>query len=107
MKSHATIILYTGNVYIADTGNQRIRFVSATTGIISTIAGDGNEGYNGDGIAATSASLYYPLGVALDSSGRRDQHLLMIMLVVLLLLSCHNHANLLSLFIQVTCTSQT
>ena len=57
-------------MYIADTDNHRIRFVSAATGIISTIAGDGNEGYNGDGIAATSASLYYPLGVALDSSGK-------------------------------------
>jgi DNA-binding beta-propeller fold protein YncE len=70
LKSNAIIILYTGNVYIADTGNQRIRFVSATTGIISTIVGDGNRDYNGDGIAATSASLYYPLGVALDSSGK-------------------------------------
>ena len=57
-------------MYIADTDNHRIRFVSATTGIISTIAGDGNIGYNGDGIAATLASLYYPLGVALDSSGK-------------------------------------
>ena len=57
-------------MYIADTDNHRIRFVSATTGIISTIAGDGNRDYNGDGIAATSASLYYPLGVALDSSGK-------------------------------------
>ena len=57
-------------MYIADTDNHRIRFVSATTGIISTIAGDGNDGYNGDGIAATSASLYYPVGVALDSSGK-------------------------------------
>ncbi len=74
-------------MYIADTDNHRIRFVSATTGIISTIAGDGNIGYNSDGIAATSASLHNPLGVAVDSSGRRDQLLLMIMHVVLLLLT--------------------
>ena len=44
--------------------------VSASTGIISTIAGNENEGYNGDDIAATSASLRYPSGVAVDSSGR-------------------------------------
>jgi hypothetical protein len=58
-------------MYIADTDNHRIRVVSATTGVISTIAGNGSYGYNGDDIAATSASLYYPLGVALDSSGKQ------------------------------------
>ena len=57
-------------MYIADTDNHRIRMVSASTGIISTIAGNDNEGYNGDDIAATSASLRYPSGVAVDSSGR-------------------------------------
>ena len=57
-------------MYIADRENHRIRFVSVSTGIISTIAGDGNGGYNGDEIAATSASLYYPYGVAVESSGK-------------------------------------
>ena len=38
--------------------------------IISTIAGTGSTGYTGDGIAATSATLYYPTGVVFDSSGR-------------------------------------
>ena len=57
-----------GNVYIADTFNNRIRKVS--TGIISTIAGTGSTGYSGDNGAATSATLYYPIGVALDASGR-------------------------------------
>ncbi len=52
--------------------NHRIRSVSAATGIIITIAGDGNDGYNGDDIAATSASLNRPSGVALDSSGMLD-----------------------------------
>jgi hypothetical protein len=56
-------------VYIADSDNYRIRVVSAATGIISTIAGDGNATYNGDNIAATAASLSYPSGVAVDSSG--------------------------------------
>ena len=57
-----------GNVYIADRANNRIRKVS--TGIITTIAGTGSTTYNGDNGAATSATLYSPIGVALDSSGR-------------------------------------
>ena len=57
-----------GNVYIADTFNHRIRKVS--TGIITTIAGTGSTIYSGDNGAATSATLYYPEGVALDASGR-------------------------------------
>ena len=58
-----------GNVYIADWGNHRIRKVEASTGIISTIAGNGTGGYNGDGISATAAELNYPAGVAVDGSG--------------------------------------
>jgi len=59
-------------VYIADTDNHRIRFVSASTGNISTIAGDGT--YYGDKaivneVAATSVSLNRPYDVAVDSSG--------------------------------------
>ncbi|MGG1550208.1 hypothetical protein [Paenibacillus ferrarius] len=59
-----------GNLYIADSNNQRIRKVSAN-GKISTVAGvsTGQAGYNGDGIAATSAELNYPYGVALDKDG--------------------------------------
>ncbi len=56
-----------GNLYIADAGNHRIRKIS--TGLITTIAGNGNFGFAGDGAAATSASLYFPQGVAVDSSG--------------------------------------
>ena len=58
-----------GNVYIADRYNHRIRKVTVSTGIISTIAGTGSSGYSGDGGLATSATLAYPWGVALDSSG--------------------------------------
>ncbi len=58
-----------GNLYIADTGNNRIRKVTASTGIITTIAGNGTAGYSGDGGAATSAQLNSPYGVALDSAG--------------------------------------
>ena len=59
-----------GNVYIADTWNHRIRKVTVSTGIITTIAGTGTASYSGDGGAATSATLYYPMGVAVDASGR-------------------------------------
>ena len=57
-----------GNVFVADAFNQRIRRVDATTGIITTVAGNGTEGYSGDGGPATSASLNHPYGVALDTS---------------------------------------
>jgi NHL repeat len=58
-----------GNIYIADWGNNRIRKVTASTGDISTVAGDGSEGYSGDGGAATSAELNEPFGVAVDTFG--------------------------------------
>ena len=58
-----------GNVYIADTSNNRIRKVTASTGIITTFAGNGTMGYSGDGGLATSAELWTPYGLALDSSG--------------------------------------
>jgi uncharacterized protein (TIGR03437 family) len=58
-----------GNLYIADSGNHRIRMVSATTKYITTVAGNGNQGFGGDGGPATSAALNYPLGVAVDASG--------------------------------------
>ena len=59
-----------GNVYIADFSNNRIRKVTVSTEIISTIAGTGTASYSGDNGAATSATLNYPTGVALDASGR-------------------------------------
>ena len=59
-----------GNVYIADDGNYRIRKVTVSTGIITTIAGSSSRSYSGDGGQATSAALYYPSKVALDASGR-------------------------------------
>ena len=58
-----------GNIYIADTDNQRIRKVDATTHTITTVTGNGTAGYSGDGGAATSASLDYPYGVAVDGAG--------------------------------------
>jgi len=58
-----------GNLYFSDDRNNRIRKVSAATGLISTVAGNGTAGYNGDGIAATSAEFINPLGIALDPAG--------------------------------------
>jgi large repetitive protein len=57
------------NIYIADTHNNVIREVSASTGIISTIAGTGVAGFSGDGSVATAAALSYPNAVAVDSNG--------------------------------------
>ncbi len=57
-----------GNLYIGDTRNHRIRKVDAA-GVISTVAGDGTEGFGGDGGAATAAQLAWPQGVALDAAG--------------------------------------
>ncbi len=56
-------------MYIADHYNNRIRKVTVSTGIITTIAGTGSPTYSGDGAAATSATLWYPYGVVVDSSG--------------------------------------
>jgi sugar lactone lactonase YvrE len=64
-----------GNLFIADTANQRIREVPAVTanamtaGDIYTVAGNGTAGYTGDTQAATSAELTFPTGVFVDGSG--------------------------------------
>jgi sugar lactone lactonase YvrE len=58
-----------GNIFIADTYNNRVRKVDALTGNISTVAGTGLYDYSGNGGPATGAGLRYPLGVALDSAG--------------------------------------
>jgi sugar lactone lactonase YvrE len=58
----------TGNLYIADSSNSRVRKVTAG-GVISTAAGSGNKGFSGDGGQATSAGLDSPVGVAVDASG--------------------------------------
>jgi RHS repeat-associated protein len=57
-----------GSLYFCDPGNSRIRKIDAN-GIITTVAGNGEPGYNGDSIAATSANLYSPNGLALGPDG--------------------------------------
>ena len=75
-------------MYIGDSFNNRIRKVTVSTGIISTIAGTGSIGstsgsYSGDGGQATAATFHFPLEVAVDSSGNT----LLLLLLLLLLLS--------------------
>ena len=57
-----------GNLFIADGLNRRVRKVDPS-GIITTVAGNGIADFSGDGGPATSASLRYPFGIAVDSSG--------------------------------------
>src|SRR5450759_2176659 len=57
-----------GDLYIADYGNHVIRKVD-TNGIITTVAGNGTAGYSGDGYSGTSAQIYDPNDVAVDSAG--------------------------------------
>ena len=57
-----------GNLYIADSDNHRIRRIDSS-GTITTIAGTGERGFNGDGATASSAQLSYPTGMAIDRAG--------------------------------------
>jgi sugar lactone lactonase YvrE len=58
-----------GSLYIAESGQYRVRLVQAGTGVITTIAGNGNEGVSGDGGAAVAAALHTPCGIAVSSPG--------------------------------------
>ena len=58
-----------GNIYIADLYNSAIRKVTAATGIITTVAGNGTFGYSGDGGPATQAEISWPKSVAVDTAG--------------------------------------
>ena len=60
-------VAHNGDVYIADTGHHRVRMISASTGIMSTIAGDGVPGVSGDGALAVRARLASPVGLSLVS----------------------------------------
>lgn len=58
-----------GNIYIGELLSQRIRKIDVSTGLISTIAGTGTGGYNGDGILAVNAQIYNPTALAFDGNG--------------------------------------
>ena len=64
----AVAVDISGNVYISDTWSYKIRMVTST-GIITTLAGTGAQGSNGDSGMATSAQLSTPYGVSVDKSG--------------------------------------
>ena len=68
----AVMVDSAGNLYIADAGNNRVRKVTASSGIINTVAGNGTTGMQGmvgDGGPAVNASLSVPVGMGLDSAG--------------------------------------
>jgi large repetitive protein len=65
----ATAIDPAGNIYIADSGNNRIRKVNAADGTIATIAGNNTETFSGDGGPSTGAGLYGPYALTIDSAG--------------------------------------
>jgi hypothetical protein len=58
-----------GNLFISDSGDNRIRRVDAVTGIITTVVGTGEGGFYGDGGPATAANIYSPGALALDGAG--------------------------------------
>jgi len=58
-----------GNFYFSDTFNNRIRRVDAASGVIATVAGNGDKGFSGDGGPATQAALNEPYGVVVDRAG--------------------------------------
>ncbi len=66
---HGLAVDKQSNLYIADQANNRVRMVSAATGIITTVAGDGTGRFTGDGQPATNASLYLPDSIAIDATG--------------------------------------
>jgi sugar lactone lactonase YvrE len=63
-----TAVAADGTIYVADTFNNRIRVI-APDGTISTFAGTGSPNYDGDDVAATSASLHWPHDVTVDDTG--------------------------------------
>ncbi len=68
ITQHGVAVDAAGNLFIADEANNRVRKVNPG-GVISTVAGNGTQGYSGDGGPATSAQLYCPYGVAVDTAG--------------------------------------
>ena len=68
---HGIVIDSSGNVYFSDSSNQRVRKITASTGIITTYAGTSSGSYSGDGGVASSAALNQPNGLCIDTSGNK------------------------------------
>lgn len=60
-----------GILYVADSGNDRVRAIDLDAGTIETVAGNGVRGYTGDGMAATASALNFPVDVTATEDGRR------------------------------------
>jgi len=69
LRSPGAVAVWNRKLYIADTGNERVRVVDLSTGVISPFAGNGTSTSNGDGGQATSAGVTGPSGLAVDPAG--------------------------------------
>jgi trimeric autotransporter adhesin len=69
LQNPKSVALWAGNLYFADSINERIREVDLSTGIITTVAGNGVAGFGGDGGPALDASFNVPQRIAFDAAG--------------------------------------
>ena len=69
LNEPAALAVHGTRVYIADQSNNRVRMIDVATEIITTVAGTGSAGYNGDGMPAAEASLAGPSGLAVGADG--------------------------------------
>ena len=69
LNEPAALAVHAGRLYIADQSNNRVRMIELATETITTVAGTGSAGYNGDGMPANEASLAGPSGLAVGTDG--------------------------------------
>jgi DNA-binding beta-propeller fold protein YncE len=69
LNEPVALAIHGKQLYIADQSNNRIRMLDLTTQVVTTVAGTGDSGYNGDGMSAIDAGLAGPSGLALDAEG--------------------------------------
>ena len=69
LNEPAAVVVHGSRLYIADQSNNRVRMIDLTTEMITTVAGTGSAGYNGDGVPAAEASLAGPSGLAVGTDG--------------------------------------
>ena len=68
-RPYGVVVDGAGNLFVADTDNNRVRRVAAGTGRIETVAGNGSFTYSGDGGAAAASELANPTGLEVDADG--------------------------------------